>query len=138
VRLLNEEWRQLPVTYAYWERQWLDRVYAVNLDTLPFEVAEGMIAYAAKRADLYRRMAERAEFTRTEPKLARGKSRNVAAPSWDPLLGMEGAGNDAGAGLGGSDGDDDDDQEDDEQEDDERGDVEEDEELLMGGEVDQE
>jgi hypothetical protein len=109
-----------------------------NLDTLPFEVAEGMIAYAAKRADLYRRMAERAEFTRTELKLARGKSRNVAAPSWDPLLGMEGAGNDAEAGLGGSDGDNDNDEEDDEQEDDERGDVEEDEELLMGGEVDQE
>ncbi|KAJ7132590.1 hypothetical protein C8R44DRAFT_591715, partial [Mycena epipterygia] len=61
VRLLNEEWRRLPVTYAYRERQWLDRVYAVNLDTLPFEVAEGMIAYATKRADLYRRMAERAE-----------------------------------------------------------------------------
>jgi hypothetical protein len=100
---------------------------------LPFEVAEGMIVYAAKQADLYRRMAERAEFTRTEPKLVRGKSQNIAVTLWDPLLGIEGLGarNNAKAELEESDSNNNDNEQDNEQED-----IEEDKKLLMGGEVD--
>ncbi|KAF7303422.1 CxC2 domain-containing protein [Mycena indigotica] len=36
-------------------------------------VAEGMIAYATKQADIFRNLAARAEIVRTSPKLARGK-----------------------------------------------------------------
>jgi hypothetical protein len=71
-----------------------------------------------------------AERMRTEPKLAKGKRRQVFAPTWDAIIPtdndeLSNAGNDEGAGD--DDGDDDD----------ERGDVDSDEELLMGGEVDE-
>ncbi|KAJ7017588.1 hypothetical protein C8F04DRAFT_1279172 [Mycena alexandri] len=123
VRLLEEEWRRLPVRYAH--REWLDRAVAVRVGEVPFEEAQGMIAYAAKHAQLYRKLAARAEETRTEMKLQSGKKRRVFQPSWDPIIGTEA--DDGGAGSGGDDDDD---------EDDERGDIESDEELLMGGEVD--
>ncbi|KAJ7726612.1 hypothetical protein B0H16DRAFT_1665711 [Mycena metata] len=106
VRLLEEEWRRLPVTYAYRERQWLDRAVAVRL---------------------YRKLAARAEETRTEEKLQSGKKRRVFQPSWDPIVGTEE--DDAGAVSGAEDDDDADDNE--------RGDIESDAELLMGGEVDE-
>ncbi|KAJ7024108.1 hypothetical protein C8F04DRAFT_969398 [Mycena alexandri] len=127
VRLLEEEWRRLPVTYAYRERQWLDRAVAVPVGKIPFEEAQGMIAYAAKHAQLYKKLAARAEETRTEEKLQSGKKRRVFQPSWDPIVGTEEG--DAGAVSGA--------EEDDDADDDERGDIESDEELLMGGEVDE-
>jgi hypothetical protein len=87
------------------------------------------VAYAAKQAQLYRDLAARAEVMRTEVKLARGKKRQVWAPSWDPVVSME--------DNVGAEADDVGDREDDGEEDDERGDIESDEELLMGGEVDE-
>ncbi|KAJ7047950.1 hypothetical protein C8F04DRAFT_1172413 [Mycena alexandri] len=127
VRLLEEEWRRLPVTYAYRERQWLDRAVALPVGVIPFEEAQGMVAYAAKHAQLYRKLAAWAEETRTGEKLQAGKKRRVFQPSWDPIIGTEE--NDAAAGSGAED--------DDDADDDERGDIESDEELLMGGEVDE-
>jgi hypothetical protein len=92
-----------------------------------FEVAEGMVAYATKQADMYREMAERAEITRTEVKLRKGEKRRVFERAWDPVVGADG--DEGGEGADGADDGED-------NEDDERGDIDSDEELLMGGEVD--
>ncbi|KAJ7721409.1 hypothetical protein B0H14DRAFT_3520644 [Mycena olivaceomarginata] len=128
VRLLEEEWRRLPLTYEHRERLWKERAVAVPVTSIPEAEAEGMIAYALKQAQLYRDLAARAEMTRTEAKLARGKKRATWEPTWDPLIPSDterrGDANDEdGAGS-------------DDEEDDERGDIDSDEELLMGGEVD--
>jgi hypothetical protein len=112
---------------------WLDRAVAVPTGTLPFADAEGLVAYAAKQAQLYSDLAEMAETTRTEVKLARGKKRTVWEPVWDPVVGREGV-----VGTGGTDADDadaDNDNDSADNDDDERGDIESDEEL--GGEVDE-
>jgi hypothetical protein len=121
---LEEEWRRLPVTYAYRERQWVDRAIAVPTGSIEFAAAEGMVAYATKQGDMYRELAERAEITRTEVSLRRGMKRTVYQRSWDPVMPID----------GGGDAESDDDNAD--EEDDEWGDIESDEELLMGGEVD--
>jgi hypothetical protein len=131
VRLLEEEWRCLPVSYAYREQEWVTRAVGVPTGSIPFPEAEGMVAYAMKQAQMYHDLAERAEITRTEAKLVHGKKRQVWAPSWDPVMGVEGEGlrmDDDVAGNEAAESDDDDD--------DEWGDVDSDEELLMGGEVD--
>ncbi|KAJ7715371.1 hypothetical protein B0H14DRAFT_2644141 [Mycena olivaceomarginata] len=113
VRLLEEEWRRLPVTYTHCEQLWLQRAVAVPTGSIPEAVAEGKVVYAAKQAQLYRDLAARAEVTRTEVKLARGKKRQVWAPSWDPVVSME--------DNVGAEADDTWDREDDGEEDDERG-----------------
>ncbi|KAJ7081908.1 hypothetical protein C8R43DRAFT_965555 [Mycena crocata] len=134
VRLLEEEWRRFPVSLCFRENQWRKRAAAVPIGSIPPAEAEGMLAYAAKQAQLYRDLANRAEVTRTEPRLKRGKKRRVTAPVWDPLIPVpEEQGEEEEADenvdiIGGGDDDEDDD---------ERGDVESDEELLMGGEVDE-
>ncbi|KAJ7446031.1 hypothetical protein B0H11DRAFT_1930373 [Mycena galericulata] len=127
VRLLEEEWRRLPVTYAYRENVWVRRAIAVPTGKIPAAEAEGMLAYASKQAQLYRDLAEAAERTRTEPHLKRGAKRRVFRPAPDPIMPEEEAGV----------RDSEDEIEDDGEDDDERGDVESDEELLMGGEVDE-
>jgi hypothetical protein len=129
VRLLEEEWRRLPVSYAHREKLWVDRAVAVPVTEIPAAEAEGMIAYATKQAQMYRDLAERAEVTRTEVQLAKGKKRAVWQPSWDPVIGIDGH-------SGAAEGDDDNDEAEEDGDDDERGDIESDEELLMGGEVD--
>ncbi|KAJ7446857.1 hypothetical protein B0H11DRAFT_1745318 [Mycena galericulata] len=128
VRLLEEEWRRLPVTYAYREKVWEQRAVAVPTGKIPPAEAEGLVAYALKQAQLYRDLAVAAERTRTEPQLKRGKKRHVFRPAPDPIMPEE------EEEVRDSDDELDDDGED---EDDERGDVESDEELLMGGEVDE-
>ncbi|KAF7375725.1 CxC2 domain-containing protein [Mycena sanguinolenta] len=132
VRLLEEEWRRLPVTYAHRERLWIKRTVAVPVGSIPVAEAEGKIAYASKQSQMYRDLAARAEITRTEAKVARGKKRSVWAPTWDPLLGA-----DENQRARDDDGEEDEGVVDDE-DDDERGDIDSDEELLMGGEVDDE
>jgi hypothetical protein len=77
VRLLEEEWRRLPLSYAHREQVWVRRAVDVPVSTIPAAEAEGMIAYAMKQAQVYRDMAERAEATRTEVKLSKGKKRTV-------------------------------------------------------------
>ncbi|KAF7342709.1 CxC2 domain-containing protein [Mycena sanguinolenta] len=116
VRLLDEEWRRLPLTYAHREQLWVQRTVSVPVGSIPSAEAEGKIAYPAKQAQLYCDLAARAEITRTEPKQARGKKRRVWAPD-----------------EGDKEGEDSDE---DDARDDERGDIDSEEELLMGGEVD--
>jgi hypothetical protein len=86
-----------------------------------------MVAYATKQADMYQEMAEWAEITRTEVKLRKGKKRVVFEPTWDPVMAVD-------EGEGGEEGDRADEGEDEE---DKCGDIDSDEELLMGGEVDE-
>ncbi|KAJ7781682.1 hypothetical protein B0H14DRAFT_2631029 [Mycena olivaceomarginata] len=85
VRLLEEEWRRLPVTYAHREQLWKDRAVAVPVTKIPEAVAEGMLAYAMKPAQLYRDLAAQAETARTEAKLARGKKRGSLAALVGPV-----------------------------------------------------
>jgi hypothetical protein len=119
------------LSYAHREQKWIRRAVAVPTSTLELAVAEGMIAYATKQAQLYRDLTERAEMTRTEVKLSRGKKRRVWQASWDPIISR-----DAESGAAGADDGEGAVVDKDEEEDDERGDIESDEELLMGGEVD--
>jgi hypothetical protein len=118
------------VSYAHREQVWRKRAAAVPTGRIPFAEAQGKVAYAAKQAHMYRDLAVRAETTRTEPKLAKGKRRQVYAPTWDTIIPAD---NDEISNAGNDEGEGDDDAEDD----DERGDVDSDEELLMGGEVDE-
>lgn len=74
------------MTYKHHERLWQERAVAVPVTSIPEAEAEGMIAYALKQAQLYRDLAARAETTRTEAKLARGKKRATWEPTWDPLI----------------------------------------------------
>lgn len=77
MQILEEEWRRLPLSFAHEESKWIKRAVAVSVgaEGLSAAEAEGMIAYATKQADMYRRLAVRAEKTRTEPKLGRGYRR---------------------------------------------------------------
>ncbi|KAJ7354144.1 hypothetical protein DFH08DRAFT_955555 [Mycena albidolilacea] len=58
VCLLEEEWRRLPVSYAYREKLWVDCVVVVPVTKIPAAEAEGMIAYATKQAQMYCDLAE--------------------------------------------------------------------------------
>ncbi|KAJ7720993.1 hypothetical protein B0H16DRAFT_1666372 [Mycena metata] len=124
VRLLEEEFRRLPISLEFQAARWDDR---------------GMIAYAVKQAALFRDIARRAKATQMAPTVPRGK-RGPREPILDPLA----PSCSQPAGIPGEDGESDDGGDDDEnvrngEEDDdeeERGVVESDEELLMGGEVD--
>ncbi|KAJ7851559.1 hypothetical protein B0H13DRAFT_2360051 [Mycena leptocephala] len=106
VRLLEEEWRRLPVTYAHRERQWVARASAVPVGSIPYAEAEGMGREDQNRAEAP--TGEEADCLRGElgPDYAVDEGGEEAEPESDD-------------------------------EDDERGDIESDEELLMGGEVDE-
>ncbi|KAJ7745164.1 hypothetical protein B0H14DRAFT_2637194 [Mycena olivaceomarginata] len=86
--------------------------------------------FLSGKAQLFRDLAGRAETTRTEAKLPKGKKRKTYAPTWDPIISVN---NDESVRPDNELDDNDDEAEDD----DERGDIESDEELLMGGEVDE-
>jgi hypothetical protein len=116
---------------AYEEERWAQRANTVPLDgRVGLEEAEGMIAYAAKQVQMYRDIAVRAEVMRTDVKLRKGQRRRFEAAVDDLMAAVE-----AQEGLAEEVGGDEEDEED--EEDDEEGDVDSDEELLLGGEVDE-
>nr|GAT43939.1 predicted protein [Mycena chlorophos] len=78
-RYLNEETRRLPLSLAYEECQWLERAKEVDANRVGEELADGMHAYALKQAGIYRELAMRAEFTRTEKWEGRGHRRGRAS-----------------------------------------------------------
>lgn len=110
------------MTYAYRENMWIQRAVAVPTGQIPAAEAEGLVAYASKQAQLYRDLAVAAETVRTEEKLRKGR---VFRPAPDPVMPLE------EEEIQGSD-----DEDHNEDDDDEPGEVDSDEELLMGGEVD--
>jgi hypothetical protein len=99
--------------------------------------AEGMVAYALKQEALFRDIAERARKAETASKVARGKKR-PRAPILDPL--QDAIGRNKGDEAEEEDDGDDDavlwEGADDGDGDEEQGVIESDEELVMGGEVD--
>jgi hypothetical protein len=111
---------------------WDERLKAVPLREIDVLYAQGMIAYASKQAALFRDIAARAIATATAPSVPRGKKR-PRAPIVDPLMDLGNVGLDLGEeddeeGLDDDDGDGEE----------IRGIVESDEELVMGGEIDNE
>ncbi|KAF7321840.1 CxC2 domain-containing protein [Mycena kentingensis (nom. inval.)] len=72
VRILQEEWRRLSLSFAHAGEAWANCTKQVG-DGVDAEQAEGLVAYAAKQAEVYHDLGRRAEITRTAPKLRRGQ-----------------------------------------------------------------
>ncbi|KAJ7852858.1 hypothetical protein B0H13DRAFT_1904401 [Mycena leptocephala] len=134
VRHLKEEFRRLPISLEFEADLWDERLKQVPVGVLDVGYTQGMVAYAAKQAALFRDIAARARKTETEPKLMRGKKR-PRAPMVDPLLGPTTI-EDLTRG-----GEREDDESEEEGDEDDRGMVqgmESDEDVIMGGELDDE
>ncbi|KAJ7617937.1 hypothetical protein FB45DRAFT_872384 [Roridomyces roridus] len=124
-RMLEEEWRRLGASHQHSERAWEARGATVPVGVIDGEIAEGKLAYAMKQAHMYRELQARAEAVRTAAPLRRGQKRHrpeallygfsVAAEEPEE----EGEGH-VSAG----------------EDEDARGGIDSEEELLMGGEVD--
>lgn len=140
MRLLKEEFRRLPLSLEFEAAMWAGRADAVRgrVSTLDGAYAQGMIAYALKQEALFSDIAAWARTTETAPRVARGKKRPRVGIV-DPLAEATRRGGGWDVDLDESDGDDDERllaaaEEGDGSE--EAGEVESDEELIMGGEVD--
>jgi hypothetical protein len=132
VQLLQEEFRRLPISFEHRAAAWMDCARPVELQMMPRELAQGMRAYAVRQAKMYRDLAARAKVIELAPKLARRMSRRRAEAEYDAL-----------APTGGEDEEEDADEGDEDVEGDgveleERGDIPSDEEVVMGGEMDNE
>ncbi|KAJ7908806.1 hypothetical protein B0H13DRAFT_2233210 [Mycena leptocephala] len=132
VQLLQEEFRRLPISFEHRAALWMDRARAVELQTMPRELAQGMRAYAERQAKMYRDLAARAKVIELAPKLARGMPRRRAEAEYDALALTGGEEEEEDADEG------DEDLEGDGVELEERGDIPSDEEVVMGGEMDDE
>ncbi|KAJ7649913.1 hypothetical protein FB45DRAFT_730388 [Roridomyces roridus] len=76
IKLLREEQRRLPISLNHRADEWEARARSVPMGVLPVsQQAKGAIAYALKQAAMFRDLARRAEVTRTEVRLGRGKRR---------------------------------------------------------------
>ncbi|KAJ7435097.1 hypothetical protein B0H11DRAFT_1937910 [Mycena galericulata] len=128
VRFLQEEFRRLPISLEHEADVWLRRAREVPVGVVRVDFAQGMIAYAAKQAALFQGLADRARATETEPRLPRGKKR-PRVPVFDPL---------AVSQMEEEPEEDEDEDAGEEEDEDDRGDVRSDEELILGGEVDDE
>jgi hypothetical protein len=133
VRLLKEEFCRVPISLKFEADWWVERAKAVLVGTGDVDEAsvQGMIAYALKQEVMYRDIAARARAAESTLKIAKGKKR-LRVPIVDPLVQRSGV-------EEGGDDDNDDGVLREEENDDvnaERGVVESDEELVMGGEVD--
>ncbi|KAF7300224.1 CxC2 domain-containing protein [Mycena kentingensis (nom. inval.)] len=91
VRLLDEEWRRLSVSFLYEEQNWVERAKAVAVGEIEVGLAEGLIAYATKHADMFRDLARRAEVIRTAAPLRKGQRRPRETIHIDPLPDETGA-----------------------------------------------
>ncbi|KAJ7045335.1 hypothetical protein C8F04DRAFT_940271, partial [Mycena alexandri] len=124
VLLLEEEYRRVLVSFEYEARVWEERARAVQVGTIPVEQAEGAIAYAIRKADMFRALAECVKVAWSEVHRGRGRKRVACSRRTDE--GEEGGGapddDDGGGEEEGSE--------------DERGDVHSDEEHLLGGDED--
>jgi hypothetical protein len=89
IKLLEEEWRRVPLSFAFEERKWVRRAQSVPIGVVTVEDAEGLVAYATKQADVYRNLARRAVEVRAEPELRRGvrRVRQPLVHTWLPGFG---------------------------------------------------
>ncbi|KAF7360081.1 hypothetical protein MVEN_00736200 [Mycena venus] len=138
VRLLREEFRRLPISLEFEADIWARQAKRVpEMDELDQAYAEGMVAYALKQQAMFLELAARARETETAPRLEKGKKR-ARAPVVDPLMD---AMNTAAVPFEEEEGDDDGDGDvalgaEDDGDGDDYGLLESDEELVMGGELD--
>ncbi|KAJ7020579.1 hypothetical protein C8F04DRAFT_1274884 [Mycena alexandri] len=79
VRLLEEEYRQIQLSFEHEARRWEARICAIRVGEVEEGYAQGAVAYALKQAEMYRNIGARAVVTMTEVRRGRGK-RRVAAP----------------------------------------------------------
>ncbi|KAJ7707216.1 hypothetical protein B0H14DRAFT_2646857 [Mycena olivaceomarginata] len=132
VMLLKEEFRHLKITLEFEAEKWVEHSRSVEARSELEEVyVQGMRAYAAQQEVVFRNLADQARATEIAPKLATGKAK-ARTRAVDPLQntevpGPESDGDDDAVILAAvRDGD----------TDEERGEVESDEEVIMGGELD--
>ncbi|KAJ7740358.1 hypothetical protein B0H16DRAFT_1729058 [Mycena metata] len=121
VRLVDEEVRRLGVSLEFNAREWEQRGFAVTVGEVPFDQAEGAMAFAVKQATMYRAIAGRTVISMTEERRGRGKRRILRNDEWvEEEDGEDEIGRDA----------------DEEELNDLRGNISDDEHILGGGEDD--
>jgi hypothetical protein len=103
---------------------WRDRANAVQQETVTSELVQGLVAYASKQAAMYTALAARARRIELAPKLGRGKSRRRVVAEYDLLVAQP------------DEDEEDDDADDENKRVEDQGEIDSDEELIMGGEVD--
>ncbi|KAF7343819.1 CxC2 domain-containing protein [Mycena sanguinolenta] len=81
IRLLEEEYRRVCISFDYEGARWQARAAAVPVGVLGRAEAEGAVAYAVRHVEMYRDLKERAIKTWNEEKLARGKKRARHIPA---------------------------------------------------------
>ncbi|KAF7324213.1 CxC2 domain-containing protein [Mycena kentingensis (nom. inval.)] len=77
VRVLEEEWRRLPISMAHEQKHWVSRGAAVETVGKSEEHLDGLRAYAAKQAAMYGDLILRSEVIRTEELKGRGHRRRA-------------------------------------------------------------
>ncbi|KAJ7030889.1 hypothetical protein C8F04DRAFT_1263380 [Mycena alexandri] len=75
VRLLQEEYRRILVSFEHEAQRWEARVCAIRVGEVEVGYAQGAVAYGLKQAAMYRDIAARAVVTMTEVRRGRGKGR---------------------------------------------------------------
>ncbi|KAJ7727252.1 hypothetical protein B0H16DRAFT_1735292 [Mycena metata] len=78
VRLLEEEYRRILVSFEYEAQRWEGRIRAIPVGEVEEGYAQGAVAYGLKQAEMYRDIAARAIITMTEVRRGRGKRRAPA------------------------------------------------------------
>ncbi|KAF7321647.1 CxC2 domain-containing protein [Mycena kentingensis (nom. inval.)] len=92
VRVLEEEWRRLPISFEHERKKWiLRREEAVSIGKSEEQV-DGMRAYAAKQSAMYNDLILRAEQTRTEEWKGRGYRRRGKQTTSEKVVVDDGAG----------------------------------------------
>ncbi|KAJ7633330.1 hypothetical protein DFH06DRAFT_1140041 [Mycena polygramma] len=138
VKHLRAEFGRCPLGLEFEAELWEKRGKDVPVGVIDDVLAQGMIAYACKQSDLYRDLASRARTTETAPKAVRGK-RQPQVRTMDPLSMPVDDGGLMDDDSENEDNDCVDAERDNEEEPGERPGLEsdDDEELVMGGEVDE-
>ncbi|KAJ7015979.1 hypothetical protein C8F04DRAFT_983763 [Mycena alexandri] len=77
IRLLEEEYRRILLSFEYEAQRWEARVRAIPVSEVELGYAQGAVAYALKQAAMYRDIAARAVITMTEVHRGKGKKRMV-------------------------------------------------------------
>ncbi|KAJ7026230.1 hypothetical protein C8F04DRAFT_1268406 [Mycena alexandri] len=111
VRLLQEEYRRILVSFEYEAQRWEACICAIRVGEVEEGYAEGAVAYGLKQAAMYRDIAARAVVTMTEVRRGRGKKRvPAAAEGEEPAAaddGVEERGDGAGDDAEGEESDED-------------------------------
>jgi hypothetical protein len=75
VRILEEEWRRVPLSLEYEAARWDTRAQSVSSIATSKQLQDGMTAYACKQAEMFRDLIAQAEAVRTEDWKGRGHRR---------------------------------------------------------------